>query len=194
MSRDCRPYASDHSYADPLPTPFPRSYWVIPNVFLAGFNPGRGGEDDVRRQVQGLLDAGIRCFVNLLEEDEPHRTPSFPYTRMLQDMAQQQEIGITYARFPIRDMGVPPFEMMRSILDLIDSAIRDNMPVYVHCWGGFGRTGTVVGCYLSRHGIAQGEGLIDHIKDLRANEARRDMPSPQTELQRMMIRAWRHGR
>ncbi|MDP7066387.1 MAG: protein-tyrosine phosphatase family protein, partial [Acidimicrobiales bacterium] len=36
--------------------------------------------------------------------------------------------------------------------------------VYVHCWGGFGRTGTVIGCWLRRHGLAT-PGTVQEVLD-----------------------------
>ena len=41
---------------------------------------------------------------------------------------------------------------MAGILDAIDTAMRDGKTVYLHCWGGVGRTGNVVGCSLVSHG------------------------------------------
>jgi protein-tyrosine phosphatase len=37
-------------------------------------------------------------------------------------------------------------ELMTTILDAIDESMTAGKPVYVHCWGGMGRTGTVIGC------------------------------------------------
>ncbi|GIT00631.1 MAG: hypothetical protein CM1200mP26_23430 [Acidimicrobiales bacterium] len=59
---------------------------------------------------------------------------------------------------PIPDMGLPsggPDEMAR-ILDNLDGALTAGGKAYVHCWGGLGRTGTVVGCWLARHGYGTG--------------------------------------
>ena len=36
---------------------------------------------------------------------------------------------------------------MVAILDSLDTAIADEHTIYLHCWGGIGRTGTVVGCW-----------------------------------------------
>jgi protein-tyrosine phosphatase len=64
--------------------------------------------------------------------------------------------------------------------------------VYVHCWGGIGRTGTVVGCWLMRHGLDEGDPVG------RIARLRRDMedarPSPETPAQRAMITSWKRGR
>jgi protein-tyrosine phosphatase len=79
---------------------------------------------------------------------------------------------------------------MRNILDEIDTAISQNKSVYVHCWGGKGRTGTVVGCYLARHGYAQGQAVLDLIEKLRYNDPEVSRPSPETRQQREMVTTW----
>ena len=48
---------------------------------------------------------------------------------------------------------------MSRILDDVDAALADGRTVYVHCWGGIGRTGTVVGCWLMRHGLDEGDPI-----------------------------------
>jgi protein-tyrosine phosphatase len=82
---------------------------------------------------------------------------------------------------------------MKTILDVIDSQLAQQRPVYVHCWGGRGRTGTVVGCYLARHGIALGEEALDQIRHMRREEETADKPSPETDSQCNMVREWKQG-
>jgi protein tyrosine/serine phosphatase len=48
---------------------------------------------------------------------------------------------------------------MRKVLDSIDGALSAGRTVYVHCWGGVGRTGMAVGCYLVRHGLSGEKAL-----------------------------------
>ena len=64
-------------------------------------------------------------------------------------------------------------------------------PVYVHCWGGKGRTGAVVGCYLVRHGFAAGNDVIEKIKELRKNTEDFSDPSPETKEQINMVINWK---
>jgi hypothetical protein len=57
--------ADDHA----IP-PTASSYWIVPGRLLAGAYPGDSDPETHRVKVQALIDAGIRTFVNLMEEDE----------------------------------------------------------------------------------------------------------------------------
>jgi hypothetical protein len=46
------------------------SYWVVSNLFLAGAYPGDPDPEEFLANVQALLAAGIRTFVNLIGDDE----------------------------------------------------------------------------------------------------------------------------
>jgi protein-tyrosine phosphatase len=94
---------------------------------------------------------------------------------------------------PIQDMKIPPMEVMVSILDEIDRAIEHNPAVYLHCWAGRGRTGTVVGCFLARHGMAVGEAALDLLEELRQNDPISHLPSPETRIQAEFVRKWPKG-
>ncbi len=85
---------------------------------------------------------------------------------------------------------------MRAILDAIDQHHEAGRVVYVHCWGGIGRTGMTVGCWLVRHGLAPAEALA------RVNDGFRSIPklarmpgrtSPDTSAQTQVVLRWRAG-
>lgn len=63
----------------------------------------------------------------------------------------------------------------------------------MHCWGGSGRTGTVVGCSLVRHDMAVGEEDPATIRYLRRTEGKALAESSQTDEQRKFVFAWRPG-
>jgi hypothetical protein len=177
------------------PLPFGRSYWAVPGKLMAGFYPGASSRQDAEKKLRSLLDVGVRCVVNLVEEDEQGHDarPLHPYQILLSQLAEECGVDVTYVRMPIRDVDIPSVATMRIILDLIDAALARGLMTYVHCWGGRGRTGTVVGCYLARHGMAVGEDALKEITHLRRYEETADKGSPDTEEQREMIRNWCRG-
>ncbi len=172
-------------------TPFPRSYWVIPGRFLAGAYPGHKDPAEARRKIQGLLECGIRHVVNLMEEGEvDHTGRSFvPYEQVFKQLGVERGMEVSTSRLSIRDMHITTAERMNAILDEIDGAIQAGRPVYVHCWGGRGRTGTVVGCYLVRQGMT-GEEALRRIKEFRKDTPDAHGASPETGAQRDMVRGW----
>jgi hypothetical protein len=167
--------------------PIDDSYWVVPHWVLAGEYPGARTEAEARCKLGLLLDAGIRQFVDLTEAGEYGLAPYWP---IVQQLAVERGLVVTHARLSIPDMGTPPPAQMAVTLDTIDAAADEERPVYVHCFGGIGRTGTVAGCYLVRHGYRAEEALAEIAR------RRQDTPdghrqSPETEAQRSMVLAWR---
>jgi hypothetical protein len=175
--------------------PFPNSYWVEPGRFLAGTYPGAQRLDEAGRRLNALLDAGIRVIINLMEEYETGWMgyECEPYEEAIRLLAEGRGLSVACRRIPIEDMEVPTQEVMESVLDAVDQAMEQEKPVYVHCWGGRGRTGTVVGCWLARHGRAAGDEALDLIRKLRTGSQTRFQPSPETEKQREMVRVWKTG-
>jgi hypothetical protein len=160
--------------------PNPLSYWVKPGELLAGPYPGARSEDRARKKLQRFRAAGITSFVDLTEEGE---MPA--YRPLLMGWAG-------HSRMSIPDFDVVPEEEMRRILDLIDRQIFEGETVYVHCLGGQGRTGTVVGCYLVRHGMS-GREALERVRALRQVTPFPKSPSPETQAQRRMVLGWKEG-
>jgi protein-tyrosine phosphatase len=128
--------------------PVIESYWVEENRFLAGEYPGSYDSETTRQRIDKFLEAGVNTFIDLTQSHE-----LVPYESILKEQAKIYNINALYHRFAIRDHNIPSSEIMTAILNTIDDAINNGNCVYVHCWGGVGRTGMVVGCYLVRHGF-----------------------------------------
>jgi hypothetical protein len=144
---------------------------------LAGEYPAHEEESRARLRLERFRAVGVTAFLDLTEEGELE-----PYDDLIGGWA-------THRRFPIRDFSCPSVEEMRATLDAIDAALEREV-VYVHCWGGSGRTGTVIGCWLVRHGLGCDEALAT-IGALRRETAYGDRPSPESAEQCDMVRAWR---
>ena len=176
----------------PKSVPFNRSYWVVSGKFLAGCYPGSEDGQQAIQKLTGLIDSGIRTVINLMEENEFNWAgKAFEgYEKQMESIAASLGHSISFKRMPIRDTWVPSRIEMIDILDLIDVSIEGEKPVYIHCWGGRGRTGTVVGCYLARHGLASGRNILKMIQELRKNTEDHQMPSPETSQQVDMVLSW----
>ena len=122
----------------PYDKPLKQSYQVAPNVY-AGEYPGDKNGETAKDKLARMHAFGIRYFIDLTEDGElvPYRNLLPPDTK--------------YERFPIPDVSVPNnTRSARRIVDCIaEYAQRNKGGVYVHCWGGVGRTGTIVACYLA---------------------------------------------
>ena len=158
-------------------------WWVIPGRLLATEYPGAKEPDKAARKIQTLLDAGITSFVDLTEPGETTRggTPMVPYDGLL-------SADVTYTRFAIPDTSVIDDDGYDAILAHIRAEIAADKNVLVHCWGGKGRTGTVVGAWLiEQQGLGYPE-VIDRMQQLRAGSRKADQSVPDSAEQHNVLR------
>lgn len=168
------------------PRPNANTYWLHEHL-LAGEYPGASDESEARVKSRAYLDAGVDFFVDLTRPGE---------LRFYDDLLRNETAGRgaqgEYRRLAIADMGVPRPQAMVTTLDTMDQAVSAGRTVYVHCWGGVGRTGTVVGCYLVRHGHT-GDGALAEIARIWPSMGKSawHWRSPETMEQIRFVRDWR---
>jgi len=172
--------------ADQEPRPISESYWVEPGRLLAGEYPAHFDSENTRKRIDALLQAGFDTFIDLTKPNE-----TVAYIRLLLDEAKLYEVDVKHHRFPIGDFGLPTPELMTSILDMIDAELLAGRKIYLHCWGGIGRTGTTVGCYLVRRGKT-GEQALRQLAEWwrRVPKSIIHPYSPETHEQAEFIRKW----
>jgi hypothetical protein len=182
-------------FTDSDSVPFSRSYWVVRGKLLAGCYPGSENGQEAAGKLKGMLEHGIRHVINLMEPNESNREmrPFVPYEGSMKSIANSMDLEVSLERIPIRDGWVPSHGDMVAILDSVDSHVDKGKAVYVHCWGGRGRTGTVVACYLIRHGLCEASEAVGKIRDLRRFTEDQDEPSPESRRQCEMILSWVEG-
>jgi ADP-ribosyl-[dinitrogen reductase] hydrolase len=173
------------------PRPNGNTYWVVPHKFLAGEYPGDKDPVEAGKKIKQFLAAGIRHFIDLTEVSE-----LVPYEAILSEEARKSNIKATYQRFPILDNSVPrDSERLAEILFTIDHRIREGGVVYLHCWGGVGRTGLVVACWLQEHGRTPDDALAElNAKWKTVEKIFRKPESPETHVQVSWIKSWPQGR
>lgn len=99
-------------------------------------------------------------------------------------------IAAACERVPIRYLGVPRPADLRSLIARLALNVACGTPSYVHCWGGIGRTGTVIGCWLVEHNAMNGDEALEHISKLRRCTPDGRRRSPETDEQSALVRGW----
>lgn len=132
--------------------PIPNSYWATP-LLLACEYPWTP-KNPHKPKLDALLRAGVRTFIDLTECGE-----LIPYNSILSQrcaLLGVETSEIEYHRFAIRDRCLP--ESVNHMYRVLDT-LRDNEArgriCAVHCRGGIGRTGMVIGCWLVDSGVAK---------------------------------------
>jgi hypothetical protein len=160
--------------------PLPNSYWVVADRLLAGEHPWGGDEPRTRERLERLREAGVDTFIDLTEVGE------------VADYHGLLPRGAQYTRHPIVDTSVPSeFGAMETLQANLAGALDSNRRVYVHCRAGIGRTGLVIGCYLSEQGLNGKASLRELNRLWRESERSKTWPKvPQTQQQADYITRW----
>jgi len=167
--------------------PFPASYWVVPENFLAGEYPGlRFDEIQTRQRIDSLLEAGFDTFIDLTRGYERP-----PYDLILSEEARLYRMHVDHRRFPFPDFHAPTRQAMAEVLDAIDMALTGDHKIYLHCVGGIGRTGTTVACWLIRHGVKPTQALAQ-LREMYGTSAQSALAprSPEADEQVAFILNW----
>jgi hypothetical protein len=167
------------------------AYWVIPGRLLAGAYPSSDkSEAAAVEKRRPLLDANVTSFVDLTEEGELGRGGKrlARYDHLVKTEGASRGLTVLHERFPIKDNYVlPSLEDYDDILGHIGKQLVEHRTVYVHCWGGKGRTGTVVGAWLiETHGLDY-DGVGNEMRRLRRGTQHADHDVPDTEEQRDVL-------
>lgn len=166
--------------------PFPMSYWVRPGRLMAGFYPGDLAPAQARIKQRALLGARVTDIWDLVHPSDHLE----PYAALLSEEAAALGLRVERHAAPIRDLSAPSPDQLRQTLDGIDAALEQGRVVYVHCWGGIGRTGVVVGAWLVRHGMTGEEALAFIARQVQETPNAHRV-SPETHEQRALVLAWR---
>ncbi|MEY2579811.1 MAG: hypothetical protein QOI49_2635 [Verrucomicrobiota bacterium] len=136
-------------------------------------------------RIAALAHAGVGVVVSACSRGEMFQVDEITHKLDLYELFDHHV-------FPILDGGVPSKGIMRTILDTVDASLDKGLIVFVHCVGGRGRTGLVIGCWIARHGIAVGESVLEELAHVRYKHGL-FKPSPETEKQCRFVIEWEQG-
>ena len=171
----------------------PQHYPIEVGKLYGGEYPGDRDPLVAKLRLRYLVSLGIRTFVDLTAPADRME----PYEGLLLDLKQEFGMPLKRISMPIVDMGIPEnHATMRAILRRIMESCDKAPAVYIHCWGGIGRTGMVVGCWLRECGNDP-QTALDRVQFLYAShmpKVRNHPESPQTPAQRDYVRNWNAAR
>lgn len=165
----------------------PRYFTVVHPRLWGGEHPCPGGDTQLHAsRLAMLINAGVTTFIDLTEHDRENSVA--PYSRSLRG-GNQRGLSVAYFNFPIADTHPPRSRgQVVDLLDVIDAALANDEIVYLHCRSGVGRTGTLMGLHLVRHGYSPALALSVLAAAWRRDRRSRHWPlCPQTEGQRRYI-------
>jgi atypical dual specificity phosphatase len=140
--------------------------YVIDNELAGCAHPDSHG--DCYSALSELRERGIASMVSVDELGVP--------------LYLIAEHGFTYLHLPVRDFHPPTIEQAEQFVEFVQNQRSEGKAVVVHCRGGFGRTGTMLACYLA----AEGKGARQAIEEVR----RRRPGSIETEEQEDFVYAF----
>lgn len=187
--------------------------WLIPGYVLCGSypgaSPGRPSDDGLLSQVR---KAGVNTFV-CLQEELPPQDEEWPADGVpnLSERAKwatgnflnyRDAAGVTarYVHYGLPDLSVcESLDALDDIVCSLRKRIEAGDKLYIHCWGGRGRTGLIAACLLGAlYGDIDAEEALERVQcyyDIRqplgreASGSARKM-SPETEAQKNQVRDW----
>ena len=168
-----------------------KTYWILPSKLMAGAYPAHPKNGEHRKIISALIECGITDFINLVLDDETGMGGT-SFRGYIKDYRDTAPIGMNPVmhKFPIPDEEVPDVTYMIQILNKVDELLKLGRVPYIHCWGGKGRTGTVVGCWLVRNRYAAQEGALFRLKELTAEQMEFFWHTPNTPEQQEYVTAW----
>ncbi len=177
------------SAQEPLPGD---AFEVVEGHLYAGPYPSSPFKDEAIQKAHAFLDLGIDLFVDLTREGEygSKNRQLFSYAPLLVKVAESRGVAPPrHIRRAIPDMGIPSVDEMVETVELIEAANASGETVYLHCWGGIGRTGTVLGCLAVNRGTPHDE-VLEELARQRAGTQRAIYEAPQTDAQRAFVLGW----
>lgn len=208
---DARAFAASHAFSR-------AANWLVPGRVLCGHYPGAcpsrpASDDEVRERLGEVRDAGVCTFVCLQDEvpaqdaywpeggvekrseRAPWATGNFQNYRRLMPPPSSGDGGGEEARYvhhKLPDMSVAEtLNDLDGIVSCCVGRIRSGANLYLHCWGGRGRTGLIAACVLGAlYPELDADAALDRVQAAYLLRGMDDKRSPETEEQRSQVRDW----
>jgi hypothetical protein len=161
---------------------------------MCGQYPGAFEDQRNDRLLKKLLSKGIDTFVCLqaeMDDDIPEDVwrSGIGLRPYFEDAQKLSKRLLKWAHLPIVDGGVAPDDVTVEFAEYLAADLMAGRVLYIHCWGGHGRTGVFLALLLSYlYRISASEALkrVQAYHDCRIEGT--GVKSPQTVVQRDQVK------
>ena len=129
-----------------------RDIWGVLASYREGFGSGGNAVDRFEMATERL-----EADLAFLKEQGIDSIASMTETPLAPEVVDAS--GFEVLHLPVVDRTAPSQEQIDSFVGFVDSRVEGGHRVVAHCLGGYGRTGTMVACYLVRKGIPADEAI-----------------------------------
>jgi protein-tyrosine phosphatase len=160
-------------------------YEVIANQLFAGETISSLNLITRNSKMKQIFDLGITTIINLTEENEINFQGAalVSYDKDLIEFYEKSNKKIELIKFPIQDGNIPDKSDLNRLLEIIRSKIQLNEKIYIHCRGGIGRTGVIIGSILIDLKLVSKNDVLLKINDLKKKSLLPKRQSPETDKQ-----------
>jgi len=196
---------NDHIDEKEYAGPTNESNWVVKGKLIVGAYPGYVNDVENEETLTKILNCGVSIFVCLQEEYDNNISDENwknliglrPYFKDVEKMIYNKEqypkltscvTKVSLIHEKIKDCDIIDDTVTLSLAKKLVKAIYDGEIIYLHCWGGHGRTGVIVSIMFHlMYKLSAGKSmyLCQKLHDTRENDL--EVCSPQTIKQRLQV-------
>jgi hypothetical protein len=155
------------------------TWWGIEDQILCGEYPYTAQASS--HKIEALIECGFDVFVDLTHPDDG-------LEQYQGDLVLSTCDNLTIIKCPIPDDGVVDIKTYLNLITKIAVSMDQGEKIYIHCWGGVGRTATVMGGLLAVCKRWPAELIFQYMDQQREGTAKADRPAPYTAQQRDIVR------
>ncbi len=153
--------------------------WQVIDGVLCGEYPNN--KEPSKEKAQALVDAGINVFIDLSHPNDGLA----PYAPLLSEINPD----IIHHHFSIPDNGVRELDFYVVVACVMYFLLQSNNKIYLHCWGGMGRSATVMACLMRiLDSKMTSSKAIEMIDIARENTSKGHLPAPEPGVQVNIVR------